>query len=87
MKRFITALVLAAVALCAFAQERSTEDVAYYNKWIGCKAPPIKFDPSDRTNYMAASLKGKQVLLYGFDAGNFVNRQPARRSIRNERNP
>jgi hypothetical protein len=47
-------LALAAVALCTFAQERRAEDVAYCKKWVGCKAVPIKFDASDRTNYMEA---------------------------------
>jgi hypothetical protein len=73
MKCFLIMLVVATVDICTFAQERSAEDAAYYKKWVGSKAPPIKFDQSDRTNYMAATLKGKQVLLYSFDAGNFVN--------------
>jgi hypothetical protein len=61
------------IANYARAQELSAEDAVYYKKWVGCKAPPISFDRSDRTNYMEATLKGKQVLLYGFDAGNFVD--------------
>ena len=81
LKHLLAALVLASVAICASAQERSADDGLYYRKWIGCKAPPIKFDNSDRTNYMAATLKGKQVLLYSFDAGNFVDLPDERRTV------
>ncbi len=64
-----------AAATGAFGQERSQDDETYYKGWIGCKAPPIRFDRSDRTNYALATYEGKKVLLYSFDAGNFA-REP-----------
>lgn len=73
MKHLLSALAILVISISTLAQEHSAKDVAYYNNWVGCKAPPINFDQSDRTNFMPAILKGKQVLLYSFDAGNFVN--------------
>ena len=73
MKPLLSILAVAVIAVSTLAQERSAEDAAYYKKWIGSKAPPIKCDQSDRTNFMEANYKGKQILLYGFDAGNFVD--------------
>ena len=55
------------------SHERPPEIVRYYDQWIGCKAPPIQFDQSDRVQYAESSYKGKRVLLYSFDAGNFCN--------------
>ncbi|MGD9874884.1 MAG: hypothetical protein AB7T27_11550 [Kiritimatiellia bacterium] len=43
------------------------------SQWIGCKAPPIQLDSSDRSQYAEQTYKGKKVLLYSFDAGNFVD--------------
>jgi hypothetical protein len=73
LKHLLPVLAMVVIADYARAQERSAEDAVYYKKWVGCKAPPISFDRSDRTNYMVATVKGKQVLLYSFDAGNFVD--------------
>jgi len=73
MKFLLSILAVAAIAVSTLAEEQSAEDSAYYQKWIGCKAPPITFDQSDRTNYVETIQKGKQTLLYSFDAGNFVD--------------
>jgi hypothetical protein len=72
MKHLFGLLATIAVATKAFAQERSPDDETYYKSWIGCKAPPIRFDRSDRTNYAQATYDGKRLLLYSFDAGNFA---------------
>ena len=73
MKPLLSTFAVAVIAVSALAQERSAEDAVYYQKWVGCKPPPFSCDQSDRTNYMEATYKGKQTLLYSFDAGNFVN--------------
>jgi hypothetical protein len=52
--------------------EPSNDKIDYYNQWIGCKAPPIRFIECDRLEYMEGSPKGKKTLLYSFDAGDFV---------------
>lgn len=73
MKHLLSRLVMLVIAVSALAQERSAEDAVYYQKWVGCKPLPFSCDQSDRTNYMEATHKGKQTLLYSFYAGNFVN--------------
>ena len=73
MKHKVFTLMLVLFATLCPAEERSQEEVAYYAGWVGCKPPPIYLDQSDRTNYAEASYKGKRVLLYSFDAGNFVD--------------
>ena len=72
MRRRIPVLAIVAVAVSALAQERDPSDEGYYKSWVGCKVPMIHFDHSDRTNYAEATYKGKKVLLYSFDAGNFA---------------
>jgi hypothetical protein len=72
MRHRFLAFAIVSIAMSAFGQERDPTDEAYYKKWVGCKAPPVHFDSSDRTNYAEATYKGRKVLLYGFDAGNFA---------------
>jgi hypothetical protein len=48
----------------------------YYSNWIGVQAPDLGPNFIDRNNgpqIKIASYKGKRVLLYSFDTGNFVN--------------
>lgn len=61
------------LAIGSFAEDRSKEEVAYYMGWIGCPKPVLNCDIAYRTNYLEATYKGKSVLLYSFDAGNFAN--------------
>jgi hypothetical protein len=72
-KRHLLGLAVAVCALAATGADRPPEIVRYYDQWIGCKAPPIQFDQSDRTQYAESSYRGKRVLLYSFDAGNFCD--------------
>jgi hypothetical protein len=53
------------------APPKNTMD--YYNQWIGCKAPPIRFIECDRLEYMKDSPKGKKNFFYSFNSGDFVN--------------
>jgi hypothetical protein len=64
---FILATVIAAQA------QQQSEIVQYYQQWIGCKAPPIRFDRSDRSDNAEKTYAGKKLLLYGLNSGNFVN--------------
>ena len=70
---FIGKFMIGFIALSANGRECPPEIVRYYEQWVGCKAPPIKFDQSDRTRYAESSYKGKRILLYSFDAGNFCD--------------
>jgi len=65
--------VISLVALSANGGEQPPEIVKYYDQWLGCKAPPLQFDQSDRAQYAESSYKGKRVLFYSFDAGNFCD--------------
>ncbi len=70
-----TELVIAScIALAGLAYgQREPEIVAYYQQWLGCKAPPIHFDRSDRSDIAQPDYRGKRVLLYGLDSGNFAD--------------
>lgn len=65
------AFCVASVAL-AYGQ-RQPEIAAYYQQWLGCEAPAIRFDRSDRTDVAERDYKGKKVLLYGLNSGDFAN--------------
>lgn len=66
-------LVALMTVLSAHGGERAPEIIKYYDEWIGCHAPSIHFDRSDRIEYAETSYKGKKTLLYSFDAGNFCD--------------
>jgi hypothetical protein len=53
------------------APPKNTMD--FYNQWIGCKAPNLGFIECDRLEYLEDSPKGKKILLYSFNSGDFVN--------------
>lgn len=72
MKTTLTALCLA-VSLSSTHGELTNTEADSRAQWIGCKAPPLQFDSSDRSQYAEEGYKGKKVLLYSFDAGNFVD--------------
>lgn len=72
-KTRLLGFAVAVSALAATGAERPPEIVRYYDQWVGCKAPPIQFDQSDRTQYAESSYRGKRILLYSFDAGNFCD--------------
>ena len=72
-KILLAGFVVGLISLGANAGGRAPEIVRYYDQWIGCKAPPIQFDQSDRIQYAEPNYNGKRVLLYSFDAGNFCD--------------
>ena len=72
MKRELIIAVCVALTGVAYGQ-RQPEIVAYYQQWLGCKAPPIRFDSSDRTDVAEPNYKDKKVLLYGLNSGDFAN--------------
>src|SRR5207253_8032616 len=60
-----------AVGIEADAENRK-QIQAYYDRWLGVKAPELGSDAVDRTTGPAVKLsafRGKRVLLIGFDAG------------------
>ena len=73
MKRIAAMVVCIASAVGLAYGQRQPEIVEYYQQWLGCKAPAIRFDRSDRTDVAERDYKGKKVLLYGLDSGNFAD--------------
>jgi len=71
--RWMFSIVTGLISLATLGRERPPEILRYYEEWVGCKAPTIQFDQSDRRQYAEPSYRGKRVLLYSFDAGNFCD--------------
>jgi len=73
MKRILTTVLCFAAVVGTVSGQRSPEIAAYYQQWLGCKAPPLQFDRSDRSDFAELDYRGKKVLLYGLDSGDFAN--------------
>ena len=74
MKRCVLILSAIFFIFTAFAfAEPPKEIVEYYEQWIGCKSPKLRFVDCDRIQYLNRNPKGNKVLLYSFDSGDFVN--------------
>lgn len=57
-------------------QDIPAEVQQFFDRWIGVKAPelgPNAQDRSDGPPILLASFSGKRILLFAFDAGNFVD--------------
>jgi hypothetical protein len=73
MRRTLTTILCFAAVVAPVMGQRPPEIVTYYQQWLGCKAPPIQFDRSDRSNFAERDYRGKKVLLYGLNSGDFAN--------------
>ena len=74
----MTGFIIAFGLGCRTLSEREVvqkETQAYYAQWIGVKAPEFNINVSDRNKgnpLRIQDYRDKRLLLYSFDAGNFV---------------
>src|ERR1035437_9638588 len=75
-----TGFIIAFGLGCRSLSERESvqkETQTYYAQWVGVQAPEFNADVKDRNKgnpLQIQDYRGKRLLLYSFDAGNFVER-------------